>query len=275
MSIPETLTPEALRPLLNGHFGAVLHATSSLPSTQDAARAAAEAGAGEGTVVLAETQTQGRGRHGNTWYSPPGAGIYLSLVLRPRSSAQQMLPLTLAFGLAVADAVVETCGLEPELRWPNDLLLEGRKFCGLLLESTTEAGALPYAILGVGINVARQAFPPALQPIATALEEHTPAPVPRLRLCAALLGCLEQRYRQFLAGASPLAEFERRCGYARGMEVTVGGTMHGVTAGLDEAGFLRLRQPDGSLTLITTGDVRASVGAGPSAARPRVPLTRG
>jgi BirA family biotin operon repressor/biotin-[acetyl-CoA-carboxylase] ligase len=253
------IAPAELRPLLaGGRFGAAIHSAASLPSTQQAALEAAAAGASEGTLFLAQAQTQGRGRHGHAWHSPPGAGLYLSLVLRPRLTPQQTLPLTLAFGLAVADAVEESCRLRPEIRWPNDLLLEGRKFCGLLLEANPD-----FAVLGVGINVAPQPFPPELEPIATALEWHTPAPVSRLQLCAAVVRQLERRYLGFAGREREvLAEFESRSRYARGLEVVVGGSvmggcaLRGVTAGLDESGFLRLRHPDGSFSLVTSGDVR-------------------
>jgi BirA family biotin operon repressor/biotin-[acetyl-CoA-carboxylase] ligase len=243
------ITAGELRPLLTGRFGAELHLAASLPSTQDAARALATDRAAEGTVVIAETQTQGRGRHGHAWHSPPGAGLYLSLVLRPRLPPSRMLPLTLAFGLAIADAVAEICGLEAELRWPNDLLAGGKKFCGLLLETNPD-----FAVLGVGINIARQVLPPELEPIATTLETLIPGTVDRTRLCAAVIQHLERRYFGF--GPPILAEFERRSRYARGLEVVVGGELRGTTDGLDESGFLRVRQPDGTVVLVTTGDVR-------------------
>src|SRR5690348_3559706 len=108
-------------------WGDALHRFPSLPSTQTAALAAAPAGAAEGTVFLADTQTAGRGRHGHTWSSPAGSGLYLSILLHPRRPVPAMMLFTLAAGLAVADAVAAVTGVQPELRWPNDLLLAGRK----------------------------------------------------------------------------------------------------------------------------------------------------
>lgn len=242
-------------------FGGEIHRFAETASTQELALAAAAAGAAEGTLFIAESQTRGRGRHGHAWSSPPGAGIYASLVLRPRRPAAELLPLTLAAGLAVADAVHEVAGIEPELRWPNDLLLKGRKFCGLLLESAAGADGLQ-AALGFGINLRHQEWPPELAAIATALDDHTAERVTADALCDAVLRQLERRYAAWSAGEGPalLAEFEARCPTVRGCEVTVGGRgaepYHGRTEGLEPPGFLRVRLPDGELRVVISGDVR-------------------
>ena len=260
----DELRPEALRAYLTAPgFGADIQYFETVGSTQAAAMAAALAGAAEGTLVVAERQTQGRGRHGHSWTSPPGAGIYASLLLRPRRSAAAMLPLTLAAALAVADAVGEVEGIAPEIRWPNDLLLGGRKFCGLLLETTCSGGE-DYAVLGFGINVRRQAWPPELAELATALDEHTPQPIPRAQLCAAVVRQMERRYCAWSMGgdAALLQEFEARCPDVRGREVMVGGSgdlaaaYSGRTEGLESSGFLRVRLADGSLRVVVSGDVR-------------------
>ncbi|MGH9482206.1 MAG: biotin--[acetyl-CoA-carboxylase] ligase [Terriglobales bacterium] len=239
-------------------FGGEVHRFGETASTQELALAAAAAGAGEGTLFLAESQTRGRGRHGHAWSSPPGAGLYASLVLRPRRPAAELPVLTLAAGLAVADAVRMVAGVEPELRWPNDLLLQGRKFCGLLLEAATGGeGPVPgqaqhrlgavgppsrcepsgmwgeapqgpapinAAALGFGINLRHQEWPPELAPIATALDDHAAQPVLSDALCDAVLRQLERRYAAWSTGDGPalLREFEARAPAVRGCEVAVG-----------------------------------------------------
>lgn len=232
---------------LAARFGSTLHFFESIGSTQEEALAAAGGGAPEGSLFVAEQQTAGRGRHGHVWISPPGAGIYASLLLRPRRPVNKLLWLTLAAGLGVADAVQRICGLEPEVRWPNDLLLEGKKFCGLLIEA--EGGT---AALGFGINTRQTAFPPDLAGIATFL------PCERSALCIAAVESLLQRYADWRGGDDEAIreEFERRSGYARGLAVTVDAAWSGVTEGLDGDGFLRVRTPDGSIRTVVSGNVR-------------------
>lgn len=238
-------------------FGTPRHEFSTLPSTQAAALEGAAAGAPEGSLYLACAQTQGRGRHGHGWASVPDAGIYASVVLRPARPAAALLTLTLASGLAIADGVAAATGLEPALRWPNDLLLGGRKFCGILLESAGEA-----AVLGFGINLRANAVPPKLAGVATALDLHCRGPVGRDGVLAAALEHLERRYRAWAAGndRAMLEEFEARCPLVRDGAVVVGGSTAAPckarTEGLDELGFLRVRREDGSRGLVVNGDVR-------------------
>lgn len=232
---------------LAARFGSALHFFESIGSTQEEALAAAAGGAPEGSLFVAEQQTAGRGRHGHVWISPPGTGIYASLLLRPRRPVNKLLWLTLAAGLGVADAVQRICGVEPEIRWPNDLLLRGKKFCGLLIEADGTAAAL-----GFGINTRPTAFPPDLAAIATFLS------CDRSALCIAAVESLLQRYAAWNAGEDEAIreEFERRSGYARGLSVTVDAAWTGVTEGLDGDGFLRVRTPDGSIRTVIAGNVR-------------------
>ena len=249
----------ALAPLLRTDaFGRRLHYFAELPSTQNAAQAGAAAGEPHGALYWAETQTAGRGRHGHTWISPPGAGLYFTLLLRPEQSAQSLLGLTLAAGLAIADAVLTDTGLLADIRWPNDLLLRNRKFCGILLEAGSDTDCL---FLGVGINLAAVALPAELEPIATSLQQECGRPVPPLPFLATVLAQLERRYADFLARgmAGVRAEFEARSSFARGRSVTVGvgsEQFEGITEGLDSAGFLLVRRRDGSRQTIYSGDVR-------------------
>jgi BirA family biotin operon repressor/biotin-[acetyl-CoA-carboxylase] ligase len=240
----------------------------SVDSTQTAAARAAAAGAPHGAVFVAEAQTAGRGRHGHAWASPPGANIYLSLVLRPPGTVAGLLPLTLAAALAVADAVTEATGLRPDIRWPNDLLLEGKKCAGILIETGSDmAGAIGAgaAVLGLGVNVNQAAFPPDLAPIATSLRLALGRECDREALLAAILRQLYRRYHQWAAGGVPalLAAFEAASSYARGRRVCVGGSQTGgpeaftgVTAGLDANGLLRVARDGGGIEVVASGDVR-------------------
>lgn len=238
-------------------FGSPRYEFASLPTTQAAALEAAADGAAEGTLFLAEEQTHGRGRHGHAWASVAGAGIYASLVLRPRRPVGALLTLTLGSGLAIADAVAGVTGLRPELRWPNDLLLDGRKFCGILIESAGEAAAL-----GFGINLRREALPAELTAVATALDCHASRPIEREAVLAAALEHLDRRYRAWDAGhdRALLQEFEARCPLVRSCEVVVGGSSatpyRAVTEGLEDSGFLRVRREDGTRGVVVNGDVR-------------------
>ncbi len=259
---PDLLLPELVAPHLRGHWGRDIRHFFVLDSTQNAAVNAARAEAPEGAVFVAEEQTAGRGRREHQWSSPPGAGIYCSLVLRPQSPPGSLLSLTLASGLALREALREACGLEPELRWPNDLLFAGRKLGGILLEMSAEATRIQYAVLGFGINAGPMDFPGELKDLATSLAHHCARVPARAVLLAAALERLEARYRQCQSreGAAGIREeFEKTSPYARGLRVRVGEgheVWTGVTQGLDEQGFLRVRRDDGREEIVYNGPVR-------------------
>lgn len=250
---------------LRARWGAALRYFPAVDSTQRAAWEAARAGTAEGTLFVADTQTAGRGRHGHTWASPPGAGVYASLLLRPRRPPAALLWLTLAAGLALADAVHAVCGVEAQIRWPNDLLIAGKKFGGILVESSPTDHATNcnldrsmVAVLGFGLNLRPASLPPSLAAIATALDLHTPAPATRGALANAAMEHLLHRYAVWSEGGDDRLrdEFERRSSYARGMPVIVAGSWGGVTDGLDADGFLRVRTPSGVVRTVISGDVR-------------------
>jgi len=264
--VPDLLLPEVLEPLVRGTiFAAKIEHYFKIGSTNAEAMQAAARGAPEGTVFVAEQQTAGRGRGGHSWHSEKSAGIYCSLVLRPRFSPAEALLLSLAAGLAVQAAVAEVTHCEPDLRWPNDLLLEERKFCGILTELNAEAARVRYLVVGVGMNVNQLDFPAELRPRSTSLRLVTAKTWSRVALAAALLKSLDREYRCLLAKPrqgglkSTLRRFEERSSYARGKRVRVeeeqNGTYEGVTAGLDDRGFLRVETSDGLRTVIS-GSIR-------------------
>jgi BirA family biotin operon repressor/biotin-[acetyl-CoA-carboxylase] ligase len=212
------------------------------PTIDSTMRAAA--GLEAGSVVLADEQTAGQGRLGRRWHSEAGSGIYCSIVLKP-------IPvLTLALGLATADAIARSTGMVCDLRWPNDVMLAEKKVAGILVQN---------AIAGIGINVNHSSFPPELASEATSLRLHTGAPVSLTDVILALLPAVDRFVE--LDKDTILRLFTSASSYAAGRRVTVAqpeGVIEGTTAGLDPAGFLIVHQDDGTDTLIVAGGVRAA-----------------
>jgi BirA family biotin operon repressor/biotin-[acetyl-CoA-carboxylase] ligase len=228
----------------------------SITSTMHEAAALAAAGCPSGATVVAEEQTAGQGRHGHAWHSEPGAGLYLSVVLRLPLPPDSLPVLTLALGLAAAETIARATSLHPDLRWPNDVMLADRKTAGILVQLIDSV-----AIAGLGINVNHHAFPPEIAAEATSLRLATGRPHSREDLLVALLPTIDSFCRMLVeAGRQSIVDqFTRRSSYARGKRVRVdqlGGIVTGTTAGLDSAGFLKLRADDGSESLILAGGVR-------------------
>jgi BirA family biotin operon repressor/biotin-[acetyl-CoA-carboxylase] ligase len=257
------LLPEMLAPLLKGTiFGSggakLIHHYYKIGSTNlEAMRAAAE-DAPEGSVFLAEEQLAGRGRGANTWHSARSTGIYCSVILRPAMPPSDALIFSLAAGLAVRAAVAEVAPqLQADLKWPNDLLLGGKKFCGILTEMNSEATRVRHLVVGVGINVNQLKFPAELREIATSLRMETGTEWSRVELCAALLKSLDREYRCLVedAGAREaiLRRFEASSSSVRDQKVSIeeNGGLAGVTEGLDERGFLRVRTAEGLRTVVS------------------------
>lgn len=262
-SVPDLLLPEILLPLLKGTlFASRIHHYFRTGSTNTNAMNAAAAGEPEGAIFVAEQQTAGRGRSGHSWESQRSVGIYCSVILRPALSPSDSLLLSLIAGIAVAEAIEQTTGLHPDLRWPNDVLFGQRKVGGILTEMNAEPTGVRHMVVGIGLNVNNTEFPFELQPIATSLHMQSGRDWSRVHVTAALLKSLDRGYRQLTASvagarAPILREFERRSSYARGRHVRVGDNdgYVGVTEGLDERGFLRVRTDDGLHTVLS-GEVR-------------------
>lgn len=262
-SMPDILLPQILQRRLQGiSLGQHIHHFFKTESTNAVALRLAAAGAPHGTLVVAEEQTAGRGRLGRAWHSEKTNGIYCTVVLRPPLSPVQAHLLTLVAGLAAREAVVEVTGLEVDLRWPNDLLAQGKKFCGILTEMQAEAQRIRYLVVGVGVNVNHTKFPPALEAIATSLRLVGGKTYSRLEILERLLAAFERDYNRLLAeGAAPLlARFSRFSSYARNKHVRVLGAREefsGVTAGLDPTGCLLVRRDaDGKTVPVLAGDIR-------------------
>jgi BirA family biotin operon repressor/biotin-[acetyl-CoA-carboxylase] ligase len=263
-AVPDLLLPEILGPMLSGTiFASHIHHYFRIGSTNATAMQSAAKGEPEGAVFLAEQQTAGRGRGGNSWESDQTVGIYCSVVLRPVCSPGDALPLSLIAGIAVAQAVEQITGLHPDLRWPNDVLLGGRKFCGILTEMNAEATRVRHIVVGIGINVNHASFSGDLEPIATSLRMESGRQWSRVELTAALLKSLGNEYRKFVEGGAAarpgiLQSFEERSSFARSRHVHVdeGEGYEGVTEGLDDRGFLLVRTKAGLRTVLS-GMVRA------------------
>jgi BirA family biotin operon repressor/biotin-[acetyl-CoA-carboxylase] ligase len=263
-SVPDLLLPEFLKPLVKGTiFSERIHHYFRVGSTNAEAMNAAARGEPEGSVFVAEEQTAGRGRGGHAWLSEKSAGIYCSVVLRPAISPADTLAISLAAGLAVRAAVQQVTSIAPDLRWPNDVLLTGKKLCGILIEMNAEPTRVRHLVLGIGINVNQSSFPRALESEATSLRLHSGRIWSRVELAAALLKSLDHEYRSFGCGRAraggPLAEivrrFEEASSSARGRQVRVEeeGGYEGITDGLDANGFLQVRTSSGVRTVISGG----------------------
>lgn len=235
-------------------FGRSLTVLAETDSTMDDARAAADGGAPEGHVVLADQQRRGRGSHGRVWSSPPGSDLYFSLVLRPGLSLSDLPPLTLAVGLAVADALAHAA---PEsrvaIKWPNDVFVNGKKCAGILVE-TRSVGLEPAGVIvGIGINVNRTAFDPDVLPEPTSLALVLGAPLDREALLAQVLLELERRVTSFVAhgAAVVVSAIEERLLY-RGQPVAID-DQRGTLLGVDADGALRLRTTTGATVRVLSG----------------------
>lgn len=228
-------------------------------STNDVVRASAMAGAVEGTLVVADSQTAGRGRQQRVWHSPPGQNLYFSLLLRPAVQARHAAPLTLLAGAALAQALARV-GAAPRLRWPNDLLLpaEGqmRKAAGILTEMASEGQSIRHIVLGIGVNVNGEGFPPELAQRATSLYLAAGRRFHRGQVLADFLAAFECTYDEFLAQgpARGLVEWRRYADLKHAPPVVRDG-IEGLAADVDDSGALLVRDAKGRVHRLTSGEI--------------------
>lgn len=262
-SMPDLLLPDVLSPLLQGTiFAKNIHHYYKTGSTNNLAMDAAAAGSPEGSVIIAEEQTAGRGRGANEWHSEQSKGIYCSVILRPALPPSDALIIALAAGLAVHAALQEiNSNVTPDLKWPNDVLLDGKKVCGILTEMNAEATRVRYVVIGIGLNVNHASLPAELRDSATSLRMASGSEWSRVELCAALLRSLDREYRGLLEkgfeASSILQRFQERSSTVRGAAVRVlqNGGFDGVTEGLDARGFLQVRDGQ-NVRIVVSGTVR-------------------
>ncbi len=264
-SVPDLLLPEILASTVRGTiFADHVHHFYKIGSTNAAAMSAAAEGAPEGSVFLAEEQTAGRGRGAHSWASAPSAGIYCSVILRPKLPPSDVLVLSLAAGLAVHSTIkLHEPELGVDLKWPNDVLIGGQKVCGILTEMNAEATHVRHVVVGIGINVKQTVFPKELLCEATSLKLATGREWSRVELVSSLLKLLNREYRflteQRNARQSILIRFAERSSWVLGKQVRIeenGSTIAGVTEGLDDRGFLLVRTQRG-LETVLSGTVRS------------------
>lgn len=262
VAAPDFLLPDEIAVGLSTELvGRQIITFREVDSTNETAFKMAEEGAPEGTVVIAETQRRGKGRMGRRWESPLGVNLYCSMILRPSILPLQAVQMTFLSAVAVARAVAETTPLKPTIKWPNDVLLSGRKVAGLLNEMSAETEKVNFIILGIGVNLNMEAgqFPAELRHPATSLRMENDRPVNRLEFTRALLRGVDRLYAAFLAGdyESIRDEWLAHCAMI-GQRVRVSyrdSAVTGVATGIDDYGALLLSLDDGRVERVLAGDV--------------------
>lgn len=231
-------------------------------STNLEAKHLAEAGSPHGTLVVADMQTAGRGRRGRTWISPAGTNIYFTIVLKPEFAPDRASMLTLVIAHAIARTFRDSLKLGDRVRikWPNDIVIDGRKSCGILTEMSVEQDYIQHVVIGVGINVRRQEFAPEIAERAIALDEVCPQPVDRSRLVAAIMSAFEEDYDRFVQTESMalLKTSYNQMLVNLDREVCVldpAGEYRGVARGITDSGELIVELPDGSSREVFAGEV--------------------
>ena len=270
LAIPDKLLPEeVLQGLKTRVLAGPVHYFETLDSTNNCAKELAARGAPEGTVVIAETQTGGRGRLGREWDSPPGVGLYVSVVLRPLLPPLELPRITLTTAVAVVRTVRRVTELTPGIKWPNDLLVHRRKLGGILTEMETESDRIRHVVVGLGLNVNNRNFPPELAATATSLAQVAAGPFSRVDLLKAWLEEFEDLYERFLNQEFPeiLAEWKRyTVTLGRGVTVKQGAReISGQAVDVAADGALLIRIPSGELVQVNSGEIAPEPAPGPGA----------
>lgn len=236
------------------------YAYDSLDSTNEEAKRLAEQGAPHGAVVTADMQTAGKGRRGRSWVSPPGTNIYFTLIVRPEFAPEKASMLTLIAAHALARGIARETGVVPGIKWPNDIVIDGRKVCGILTEMSVEQNSIRHVVIGAGINVREQSFPPELAEKAIALDTACGRSVDRARLLKAVLEAFREDYEDFCKTESltGIRDSYNRLLVNRDREVCVlepGGEYRGISRGITDTGELIVERQDGSLCKVFAGEV--------------------
>jgi len=237
-----------------------IHYYDETDSTNLQAKLAAGEGALDGTLFVADRQTAGRGRRGRKWESPAGVNIYFTLLLRPQFAPDKASQVTLVMGLAVAEVIREYCELDARIKWPNDVVVGGKKVCGILTELGLQGSCIDHLIVGVGVNVGRQAFPPEIETTATSLEAEKDSEIDRTGLFSGVLERFEVLYEEFKRTGdlhSLRERYEARL-INRNREVRVldpKGEYTGMARGISVDGELLIERADGSVEAVYAGEV--------------------
>lgn len=264
VDIPDVVTKEEIESCLAGQTlwaGQSLFVYEEIDSTNVQAKRLGEDGARHGTLVVADTQTAGRGRRGKGWDSPPGSSIYMSLLLRPQFPPDKAAMLTVVMGYSVEKALKSCTDLQVQIKWPNDIVLHGKKLAGILTEMSTEIDCINYVTVGVGINVNMDTFPEELAEKAISLRMEAGRTIQRSRLIAAILKQFEEDYARFVKAGnlSWLVDDYNTCLVNCGREVVIHGEKEpyrAVALGINQEGELLVcRQDDGTEQVVFAGEV--------------------
>lgn len=260
IGVPDIPYPEEVKESLDTTFmGHVVHFFPTVESTQGIAHTLAKEGSPEGTVVIADQQSQGKGRLGRVWHSPSGSGIWMSILLRPRLELHRCPQLTLLAAVASVEAIREETGLPVMIKWPNDILYDGKKICGILTELSAEADCINYIIMGIGMNVNTPSFPEELQGIATSIAIEQNHNVTRVPLIRRVLEKLEEYYLLYLeSGFGPIKSKWESYALSIGKRVTIRrihDTMNGLALGIDDQGVLLVQNEKGQVEKVFSADI--------------------
>lgn len=222
-------------------------------------------GEGEGTAVIADAQDKGKGRLGRTWESPGGVNLYTSVILRPPIAPREAHELTFVMAIAVAETVAKSSGKRPTVKWPNDILINGKKAAGILLEMDSESDRVHFVVGGVGVNLnmRKKEFPPVIRETATSLFEETGVEIERAEFARRLYSSIELWYKIYLdKGFQAVLDAWRGWFDSEGTRVRVTSfdrVLEGICAGVDKDGALLVRTPSGTVERVISGDVEAAV----------------
>lgn len=258
---PDILTKEELSSMIDTEWaGQTVYYFDQIDSTNIRAKQLGEGGVPHGTLIVAGQQNAGRGRRGRTWESPPGVSIYMSIVLRPEMSPVKAPMLTLVMALSAADSLKEYTGLDVQIKWPNDIVLNGKKLVGILTEMSTEMDYINHVVIGVGINVNTERLPEELEEKATSLRLETGRIIRRSEIIASIMKRFEENYQLFMEtqGLRQMQEKYNSLLINREKEVRILGAKEEYTAyalGINEKGELLVRRDNGKIETVLAGEV--------------------
>lgn len=258
---PDVVSAQELKSRLTTKWaGRQIYYDPVIDSTNNKAKRLAEEGAEHGTLVLADEQSQGKGRRGRNWSTPSGSAIAMTLIIRPRMRPEKASMLTLVMGLAVASACRRLYGLEAGIKWPNDVVVGGKKLCGILTEMSTEMNVINYLVIGTGINANMQTFPPEIRKTATSLRLELGEAVKRAELIEQCLERFEEYYEIFMEteDLSKLQDEYNQLLVSAGRKVRVlmpGHEYWGTSRGINEKGELLVEREDQKVEAVYAGEV--------------------
>lgn len=261
LTVPDVMTESEIKSRIHTKWaGSEIHCYEVIDSTNNAAKNAAEQGSAHGSLFIAEQQNAGKGRRGRSWVSPAGTGIWMTILLKPELEPSYASMLTLVAALSMSRAIQEVTGLVAKIKWPNDIVVNGKKVCGILTEMSAEMECIHYVVIGLGTNVNIEEFPEEIRETATSLMREAGKHIDRVPVICAFLSCFEKDYETFIErkNLSGLLENYNERLVNRGREVRIldlNGEYIGTAEGIDERGALIVVKEKGETVTITSGEV--------------------